>query len=71
VAAPDACAELARIADDIVCAITPEPFGGVGFWYDDFSQTSDDEVRAALIHAATARAGSMPEEPADHGPRVP
>src|SRR4029453_10506860 len=57
VAAPAACAELARIADDIVCAITPEPFRGVGFWYDDFSQTSDDEVRAAPTHAATARAG--------------
>lgn len=35
-----------------VCAITPEPFDGVGLWYNDFSQTSDEEVRDLLARVA-------------------
>jgi putative phosphoribosyl transferase len=35
-----------------VCAVTPEPFDGVGLWYRDFEQTSDDEVRQLLARAA-------------------
>jgi putative phosphoribosyl transferase len=35
----------------VVCAITPEPFYAVGLWYDDFSQTTDDEVRDLLAAA--------------------
>lgn len=38
-------------ADAVVCLTTPEPFMGVGHWYDDFSQTTDDEVRKALVEA--------------------
>ena len=38
--------------DDIVCAVTPEPFYGVGLWYEDFSQTTDDEVRELLTRGA-------------------
>jgi predicted phosphoribosyltransferase len=53
VAAPETCAELASEADDIVCAATPDPFQAVGIWYEDFSQTRDDEVRA-LLDAARA-----------------
>jgi putative phosphoribosyl transferase len=34
--------------DEIVCASTPEPFFGVGYWYEDFSQTSDEEVHDLL-----------------------
>jgi putative phosphoribosyl transferase len=48
VAAPETCNELRDIVDDIVCVHTPERFQAVGLWYDDFSQTSDDEVRALL-----------------------
>lgn len=48
VAPPDTCRELRSFADDVICAITPQPFFGVGVWYRDFSQTSDDEVRALL-----------------------
>ena len=48
IAAPSTCDELASEVDDIVCAITPEPFHAVGDWYDDFSQTTDDEVRELL-----------------------
>src|SRR3954470_15794334 len=42
------CEAPADVADDVVCAATPEPFQAVGQWYDDFSPTSDDEVRSAL-----------------------
>lgn len=48
VGARDACDEFRVLADDVICARTPEPFYGVGLWYDDFSQTSDDEVRDLL-----------------------
>jgi erythromycin esterase-like protein len=51
VAAPEVCAALRAIADEVVCLSTPEPFGAVGAWYQDFSQTSDDEVRALLGRA--------------------
>ncbi|HEY6212369.1 MAG TPA: phosphoribosyltransferase [Vicinamibacterales bacterium] len=53
VGAPSTCQEFADIADETVCARTPEPFSAVGKWYQDFSQTSDEEVRALLErHAA-------------------
>jgi putative phosphoribosyl transferase len=38
-----------------VAVLTPPYFGGVGEWYDDFSQTSDDEVRT-LLETARRRA---------------
>jgi predicted phosphoribosyltransferase len=47
-AAAEACEALETEADDVVCAVTPEPFYSVGLWYDDFEQTTDDEVRALL-----------------------
>jgi putative phosphoribosyl transferase len=53
VAPADTCAELQSVADKVVCAITPQPFLGVGQWYEDFSQTSDEEVRELLRRAAT------------------
>jgi putative phosphoribosyl transferase len=37
--------------DEIICAKTPEPFLGVGMWYEDFSQTTDEEVRDLLDKA--------------------
>jgi putative phosphoribosyl transferase len=52
VAAPQACEELGREVDQMVCAETPEPFYGVGYWYDDFSQTTDQEVHDLLERAA-------------------
>jgi putative phosphoribosyl transferase len=57
VAAAETCDDFAREVDQVVCARTPEPFYAVGLWYDDFSQTTDDEVRALLARAAEARAG--------------
>jgi putative phosphoribosyl transferase len=51
VGSADTCAELSKEAE-VVCARTPEPFLAVGMWYDDFTQTSDDEVRELLARAA-------------------
>ncbi|HZV77997.1 MAG TPA: phosphoribosyltransferase [Candidatus Binatus sp.] len=51
VATREACADVGAEAD-IVCGLTPEPFYAVGAWYGDFSQVSDDEVRALLARAA-------------------
>ncbi len=55
VAPPDTCRALAAEADDVVCAMTAEPFYSVGTWYRDFSQTSDEEVRELLERAARDR----------------
>ena len=52
VAAPETCEEFRHEVDEVVCAVTPEPFMAVGLWYEDFSQTSDDEVRQLLEKAA-------------------
>src|ERR1700720_2752353 len=42
-ASPDTCEEMKKKADDVICAVTPEPFHAVGRWYQDFSQTTDEE----------------------------
>ena len=52
VAAEETCDEFRDIVDEIVCGVTPRPFHAVGLWYDDFSQTSDEEVRELLADAA-------------------
>jgi putative phosphoribosyl transferase len=52
VAAKETCDEFRDVVDDVICVLTPSPFRAVGLWYDDFSQTSDDEVRALLAQAA-------------------
>lgn len=48
VAAAETCDEFRGVVDDIVCAETPTPFYAVGLWYEDFSQTTDEEVRQLL-----------------------
>lgn len=52
VAAPDTCRDFANEVDEVVCARTPEGFEGVGQWYEDFTQTTDEEVRALLEQSA-------------------
>jgi predicted phosphoribosyltransferase len=44
VGARESCDRIAEIADEVVCALVPERFSAVGQWYDDFSETTDDEV---------------------------
>ena len=48
VAPPETCAELGREVDEVCCLVRPDPFFSVGSWYEDFSQTTDDEVRYLL-----------------------
>lgn len=50
-AAQDVCETFRSEVDEVVCAITPEPFYGVGRWYENFSQTTDEEVRILLEEA--------------------
>ena len=54
VAAAETCDAFRDIVDEIVCVETPEPFGAVGYWYEDFSQTSDEEVHDLLERAQHA-----------------
>ena len=49
---PDTCREFEDEADETICASAPEFFQAVGQYYEDFSQTSDDEVRDLLTRAA-------------------
>jgi putative phosphoribosyl transferase len=63
VSAPATCNEFRDEVDDIVCAVTPEPFHGVGRWYEDFSQTTDEEVRELLGRSTyTQRADAAPRD---------
>jgi predicted phosphoribosyltransferase len=52
IAPPETCEELRTEADEVICAVTPEPFHAVGLWYEDFSQTTDEEVRDLLAGRA-------------------
>jgi putative phosphoribosyl transferase len=54
VGAPETCREIEAEADEVVCAQTPDPFLAVGLWYQDFGQTTDEEVREVLDRAAHA-----------------
>lgn len=49
---PDTCREVKQEADEMICLSTPEFFQAVGQYYEDFSQTSDDDVRQLLSQAA-------------------
>jgi predicted phosphoribosyltransferase len=60
IAAPSTCEELRDEADEIICAVTPEPFYAVGLWYEDFSPTTDEEVRDLLRRAARQETSMAP-----------
>ena len=60
-ASRETCERLRSEVDEVICAVTPEPFRAVGQWYQDFSQTSDAEVRALL--AQRAAPGEKETEP--------
>ena len=56
VGARETCESFTKEVDTLcVCAVTPEPFDGVGLWYRDFEQTSDDEVRQLLARVAESQ----------------
>lgn len=54
VGAPETCNALRSVADDVLCVEMPDPFRAVGLWYQDFSQTTDEEVHAFLDRARHA-----------------
>src|SRR6187399_1310025 len=71
---PDTCHEISKEADETICLSTPPFFQAVGQYYDDFSQTSDDEVRELLARAVRqgGEAGSNPpSERTDERPPNP
>ncbi len=51
VAHPSVCEELEELADEVVCLRTPPVMQAIGSWYQDFSQTPDEEVRDLLNRA--------------------
>jgi putative phosphoribosyl transferase len=63
IASPEICEDLAREVDRVVCAATPQPFHAVGLWYQDFSPTSDDEVRHILASIGSGREESTETAP--------
>jgi putative phosphoribosyl transferase len=60
VAAPDTVAAFEREVDEMICLWTPGNFYAIGLWYEDFSQTTDTEVRDLLERAATQLAHAAP-----------
>jgi erythromycin esterase-like protein/predicted phosphoribosyltransferase len=67
VCAVDSAERLKRIADEVVCAQTPDPFQAVGLWYERFDQTTDEEViqllESARAFSPTRTATFSPERP--------
>ncbi|MGF1537279.1 MAG: phosphoribosyltransferase [Elainellaceae cyanobacterium] len=55
VAAPQICQRLKRKVDAVVSVRTPECLGAIGLWYEDFSQTTDEEVQGLLHHMTQVR----------------
>ncbi|MGH7444529.1 MAG: phosphoribosyltransferase [Longimicrobiales bacterium] len=75
VAAQETCDEFRSEVHEVVCSRTPEPFHAVGLWYEDFSETGDDEVRTLLARARTEasadRASGRNAERVTHPPDDP
>src|ERR1700719_2205083 len=69
-ASPETCEEMKTKADDVICAITPEPFHAVGRWYRDFSQTTDEEVRLLLAQRNSPENSEGAQSPTADGPLV-
>ncbi len=59
VAPPSTCKELKTEVDEVVCLMAPELFYAIGLWYEDFSQTTDEEVRELLARSTTSHQNSF------------
>ena len=70
IAPAETCEALAPVVDRVVCALTPEPFYAVGLWYQDFSQTTDDEVIHILQSVRTDAGGARPPNPGNQNDSV-
>ena len=64
VGAREACERLRRLADEVVCVDMPEPFNSVALWYEEFTQTSDDEVKQLLGSTSGSTIGNPSAAPA-------
>src|SRR3981189_1326817 len=64
-ASPETCQEMKAMVDDVICAITPEPFHAVGLWYQDFTQTTDEEVRNLLARRDAPEDSKLADSPTD------
>src|SRR5437773_3576288 len=64
VGAPETCQEIDSEVDETICAIMPASFHGVGQFYKDFSQTTDEEVQELLEKARQAEGNRMKDEAA-------
>jgi putative phosphoribosyl transferase len=62
VAARETCDALRDAVEEVICELTPRPLHAVGLWYEDFSQTSDEEVRE-LLERAREHAASVVRGP--------
>ncbi|MBW4467216.1 MAG: phosphoribosyltransferase [Pegethrix bostrychoides GSE-TBD4-15B] len=62
VAPPETCELIQKLVQEVVCLITPDPLSSIGQWYEDFSQTSDQEVCRLLAEARARLDGSQPPE---------
>ena len=68
VSASQTCDEYRMGVDEIICVKTPEPFLGVGQWYLDFSQTTDEEVRQLLARAEALNVSETEDRELAHTP---
>jgi erythromycin esterase-like protein/predicted phosphoribosyltransferase len=71
VASRTICEAMRDVVDEMVCAETPEPFYAVGLWYEDFGQTTDEEVRRHLARAQSRMATVPPDRQVDAAAAVP
>lgn len=62
VAEREVCESVGTVVDRVICAETPQPFYAVGLWYEEFAQTSDDDVRS-LLHQAKHRSLETARQP--------
>jgi putative phosphoribosyl transferase len=67
VGARETCVRLGRLADELVTVDMPEPFQAVGQWYDDFTQTTDEEV-IAILEAAGGKTSLVEPHPGEARP---
>lgn len=67
--APQTCDEINPVVDELICAATPEPFYGVGRWYENFSQTTDEEVQHLLKKARQIPSQADEPNPSPAPPR--
>jgi predicted phosphoribosyltransferase len=69
VSAPEICSAFEKEVDEIICARTPRPFRSVGSWYEDFSQTTDEEVRHLLALSRAKMQNHLMAPPRDGSDR--